>query len=258
VRRIEWWKVPIAAILILGFSAILIPSPLAEPNVQGVPAIPITLFVLAVTLYAIVKKDRKTLYATIGILVILFAYTGFWFYNYKIPLSSLMVTMSPISVRNNPPRDFLGNQCDIHIDLAIQNPTDINTPPFMIENVNFYIDSVRLSLGTYTMWGWHAQGGLGRQGVWYHDTHIIIDAHQTLNLSESRGYFSFSIYSNRTKVEEGSFESLWENVITNNFTLGFSGSFTSRPDHKKLDHSWQSMHVLASTQFIASCRFTED
>lgn len=258
MEQIGYWKILILMILILGLFVLLMPSPLSEPNFRGAPLIPIITFISAVTLYALVANHRKTLYATVIILFTLFAYTGFWAYSYKMPLSNLIVTLTPIRTGNNPTFQYFGgNQCDITFDLTIRNPTDIDTPPFMIENVHFYINNVKLKLGTYSMWGWHRQGGLREQGIWYYNTHIIIKAHQTLVVSKDMPPFGISIYSNCTKVEEGNFESIWESLIDKNFTLSLSGFFTSRPDFKPGDYSWQSMHVLATTKFTVSRRIID-
>lgn len=258
MRRIGYWKILAVIFLILGSLALLIPSPLAEPNFQGAPVVPIMMFVLTVTLYALVTKHDKMLYATIAVLVIISAYTGFWFYNYKMPLSSLVVTLSPIRIGNYPSSEyFLGNQCDIYFDLTIRNPASIDTPPFMIQNINFYINDVKLEHGTYSMWGWGRVGGLGRQGAWYYDTHVIVKANQSLVISRDTSIFSISIYSNYTKVEDDNFESIWQCLIDKNFSLSISGFFTSRPNFKPGDYSWQSLRVLATAQFSASCSFSE-
>jgi hypothetical protein len=256
MERIEYWKVLVLLIIIFGILVLLIPSPLAEPNFQGVPVVPVMMFILAVMLYARVIKNDKMLYATISILVIIIAYTGFWFYNYKMPLASLAITLSPIRIGIYPSsQNFLGNQCDINFELTLQNPTSIDTPPFMIQNVNFYINNVRLERGTYTMWLWGAGGGLGRQGAWYHATHIIVKANQSLLIN--RDMLGISLYSNFTEVAGGNFESVWDWLFDKNFTLSISGSFTSRPNFKRGDYSWQSLRVLATAHFTASSNSIE-
>jgi hypothetical protein len=256
VERTKYWKILVLLILIFGFLLLLIPSPLAEPNFQGVPVVPVMMLVLAVILYSRVTKNDKMLYATISILVLIIAYMGFWFYNYKMPLSSLIVTLSPIRIGNHPSSQyFLGNQCDIRFELTLQNPTSVDTPPFMIENIKFHINNVNLEHGTYTMWVWGAQGGLGRQGIWYHDTHMTVKANQSLVIGRDKP--GSSIYSNFTKVAGDNFESIWECLIDKNFTLSISGFFTSRPNFERGDHSWQSLRVLATTHFTASCNFIE-
>ena len=252
VERIKYWKILVLLILIFGFLVLLIPSPLAEPNFQGVPVVPVMMFVLAVTPYALVTKNGKMLYATIGILVIIIAYMGFWFYNYKMPLASLVVTLSPIRIGIYPSsQNFPGNQCDINFELTLQNPTSIDTPPFMIQNVNFHINNVRLEHGTYTMWVWSASGGLG----FWHYTHIIVKANQSLVIG--RDWPGISIYSNFTRVAGGNFESVWDWLIDKNFTLTISGFLTSRPNFKRGDSSWQSLRVLATAHFAASSNFIE-
>jgi len=256
VEWIKYWKILVLLILIFGFLVLLIPSPLAEPNFQGVPVVPVMMLVLAVMLYARVTKNDKMLYATISILVLIIAYMGFWFYNYKMPLASLVVTLSPIRIGIYPlSQNFLGNQCDINFELTLQNPTSIDTPPFMIQNANFYINNVSLEHGTYTMWVWGAQGGLGRQGIWYHDTHIIVKANQSFVIN--RDMHGISLYSNFTKVAGDNFESVWDWLIDKNFTLSISGFFTSRPNFERGDSSWQSLRVLATAHFTASCNFIE-
>ncbi len=218
------------------------------------PIIPVTLFIIAVSVYSLAARKRKTLYATIIIMLMNCGYTGFWFYTYKMPLSSLEVTMMPIEIQTPPVRElFLGNQFDISFNLTIRNPTDVGTPPFMIENLAFYIDNVKLETGTYAMWGWGRGGSLGRQGRWYFDTHMIVMAHQFLIADK---YFAISIYSNATETEEGPFENVWNSIVNKDVTLSLSGFFTSRPNFTPGDYSYQSMIVLASSQFWASCSYT--
>lgn len=253
MERIEYWKILVLLIIILGILVLLIPSPLAEPNFQGVPVVPVMTFILTVMLYARVIKNDKMLYATISILVIIIAYTGFWFYNYKMPLASLAITLSPIRIGIYPSsQNFLGNQCDINFELTLQNPTGIDTPPFMIQNMNFHINNSRLVHGTYTMWERSAHSGLE---FWYHDTNIIVKANQSLVIG--RDMPGISLYSNFTQVSGGNFESVWDWLIDKNFTLSISGSFTSRPNFKRGDSSWQSLRVLATAHFTASSNSIE-
>jgi len=251
-------EILIVIIVMLGFLLMLTPSILTEPNFRGIPTIPLTFFVFAVTLYSIVAKQRKVFCATIVILLIVFAYVGFWFYNYKMPLSNLSVTMVPTMVRNHPTDlYFRGNQCDLSFNLTIRNPTNVDTPPFMIQGVDFYIDDVKLKLRTCSMWDWGQSGAGGINGYWYYGTHIIIKANQAISIGYDSFGFRISIYSNGTEVEGSNFESIWEKLVAKNFTISMKGFFTSRPDFQKGDFSPGSMWILAMAPFTGSCRFSD-
>lgn len=255
----KYWKVLIIVTVVLGL-AMFVPSPLSEPNYSGISLLPIVMFVLATSFYLLATKHRKALFATIVMLLALFAYTGFWTYNYKMPLSSLKVTLVPKSFYNGlglSLYETFGNECCLSFCVLIQNPTDIDTPPFMIENIDFYLNNRKLE--NYDRGNWGQRGDLGGQGTWYFNTHTIIRSHQTLNISRSGGTSPcwISIYSNYTQIEGDNLESIWESLIAKNFTLTFTGSFTSRPNFKIGDYSRESMVILATAKFTASCRFDE-
>lgn len=189
-------------------------------------------------------------YATIVMLLIIFGYTGFWAYNYKMPLSSLETSIQIYYYYIGPSQiGSRGNVSVIWFNLTIRNPTDIDTPSFMMENPAFYINNVKLNENSGY---WSYQFSIDEH-YGYYNPHTIIEAHQTLTISDLHIF----IFQNEMQVEEGNPKDVWEYLVSKNFTLSLSGTFTSRPNFTIGDTSPLSLWVLAESPFLASQRFIE-
>lgn len=251
-------KILILALVILGFFLLFTPSVLSEPNFQGLPTIPLGLFALASVLYCFLTNHRNWLYVTIIILLILSGYTGFWAYSYKIPLSSLEVSIQidrfrVFHIDPSSSSYHSGNASSWTFNLTIQNPTNLDTPPFNFEDSRVYIDNLKLNDG-YTI-NWEVFGyGVGRDGQGYYYPQIVIKAHESLTINGPW----IIIYEDSIQVEGDNHQDVWAHLVGRNFVFGMSGNFNSRPNFKIGDDSRQSLWILAQSSFMASKEFNEN
>jgi hypothetical protein len=138
--------------------------------------------------------------ASLIIVGMLIGYTGFWAYTAKMPISNLQVrSVQPVDVlRWNDP-DYVRR-----FKLTFYNPTDIETPQFDLESLDFTINGTRLVPGTYEI------VPLGEP--------YSVGAHQTL---ANRSWIDLHIYRD-TKVEGGSIDTVLI-VLNSTFSLTLSG-----------------------------------
>ncbi len=249
-------KVFILALVILGLFLLLTPSVISEPNFQGVPAIPLALFALAAVIYYFLTDHRIMLYVTIIVLLIISGYTGFWAYSYKMPLSSLEVSIQTDQFRVFHVDPWVstyhsGNASSWRFSLTIQNPTNVDTPPFNFEDACVYIDNMKLN-GGYTI-NWESGYAAGSARGYYHPQ-IVIKAHESLKINGPW----IIIYEDSIQVEGGDPQDAWAHLVSSNFTFGLSGRFNSRPNFKIGDDSRQSLWILAQSSFMASKEFSEN
>jgi hypothetical protein len=250
----SYGKALILALVILGLFVLLIPSVLSEPNFQGVPTISPALFALALAVYLFIKDYRKMFYGTIIVLLLIFGYTGFWAYNYKMPLSCLEVSMEIRQFNIGPSFSvppYPGNGSFIWFSLNVLNPTNVDTPPFNLENPAIYINNVKLENGFSIHFG--RTFSIDSRGYGYCDPLMVIKAHETLTIQDRY----IAIYQQRLQVDEDTPQNVWAYMVSRSFTLGMSGSFVSRPNFQLGDTSGQSLWVLAQSAFKVSQKIGE-
>ncbi len=238
-------KTVILAIIILGFVVWLVPSMASEPNLRGVPTIPVALFTTALALYAVFEDHRRMLYAVLIILFLILGYSGFWAYSYKMPLSSLVISVQihRFYVGSHP--SIPENMSVVECNVTISNPTNVDTPPFAFENLGVYINDMRLS-GCVIRWG----STVLLDGEYIHAPFTVIKAHEILNMAGPTVF----IYQDHVQVENGSLEDAWKALSASYFTLTITGSFISRPAYEVGARSPFSLWILATGPFRMSQR----
>lgn len=246
-------KATILAMVILGFGIWLIPSIASEPNLRGFPTISIALFISASILYAVSEKQRRLLYAMVILLLLTLGYSGFWAYSYKMPLSSLEISMHIYNVYAGPyfgPEgyDDATNMSRIWSNVTVLNPSNVDTPPFAFENLAVYINDMRLMDGY--MVDFHHRTLLIREHIQRPFT--VIKAHESLNITAAEVF----IRQDQLQVEKGGPEDIFDVLSTRNFTLTITGTFTSRPDYQIEMQSVFSLWILATSPFQMSQRFS--
>lgn len=249
IDELNWHhKAVILIIIILGFGVWLVPSIASEPNLRGLPTIPVALFTTALALYAVFENHRRMLYAMLILLLLILGYSGFWAYSYKMPLSSLEISMQIHRLSIGPNPLTAENMSVIECNVTILNPTNVDTPPFAFENLGVCINDMRLTSGYGISWGL----AVSLDGNYIHKPFTIIKAHEILNMTELQTF----IYQDHMKVEKGNPEDAWKALSTRNFTFTITGTYTSRPDFQPGLRSSFTLWILASSPFKMSQIFS--
>jgi hypothetical protein len=234
--------------VILGFGVLLIPSIASEPNLRGLPTIPLALFISALVLYAAFENRRLMLYAMLILLLPTLGYSGLWAYSYKMPLSSLEISMRIHHVYVGPAYGNTMNMSLIESSMTVLNPSNVDTPPFALEKLAVYINDMKLADGYAFDFGHMVT--LNGEPIFLPFT--VIKAHESLNITRAE----VSIYQDRLQVEKGSPEDTWNVLSSRDFMLKITGAFTSRPDYEtevRMFNLW----ILATSPFQMSEKFSE-
>jgi hypothetical protein len=145
----KYWKSLALLLAVLGLST-LFPINVGKPNFFGsftlcsyAPIATVTMFILALTVYSVVKNRKLLLYGNAALLIVIVVFTGFWVYEAKLPMDSIEMTLTVASfgTREDPYwPSGPANVSSIYFDVTLYNPTSRDIPAFDSENTTIRID----------------------------------------------------------------------------------------------------------------------
>lgn len=258
--KLRWyWKISILSCIIFGFIT-LMPWYNIRANFLGyystcsfVPFSSIAVFTLSFALYAYVTKRRKTLYGTTLIFLTILGFTSWWFYNFKLPMDNLEFSMAIRSfwIGTTSYYDNEENASSINFNLSIKNPTDKETPVFLIEPRDIAINNKKL-ISYYELSclnGTSTYHGLR----WFYKP-TTLKAYENITL-EIRCFVRYKTM----EVETATREDIWASLVQRNFTLIMSGILTVRPYFNltiaEHDPSIEDKSTWAARLFIISQQY---
>lgn len=258
IKLKRYWKISILISSILGFITI-IPWYNVRANFLGYYSIcsfaPFSAFIMfniALALYVFVTKRRKTFYVTTLILLIIFGFTGWWFYDFKSPMDSIEcdIAIRSFWIGTTHLYDTEENASYMSFYLTFKNPINRDTPIFLIEPWYIAINNKKLVSGYYlSCWnGSH----LWCDFRWFYEPTTLKPQENITLLIENQ------IYYNQMEVEGASREEVWASLMQRNFTLSIVGILTVRPLFSESMDSYptvQHKSTWAAKPFIVSQKY---
>lgn len=259
--KLKWYW----AFLILGCFVLslvtLIPWYSVRANFSGyysicpfVPLSTITMLAMSFALYAYARRHRKTFYRTALVLctifglvlLTIFGFTVWWLYNFKLPMDSLEFSMAMRYFwigTTSYYDDTEENASVIYFYLTIKNPTDRETPVFLIEPKDIAINNKKL-ISYYELDCSNGTSTTPDLQWFYHLT--TLKPYENITL-EIRWFVRYKTM----EVETATREDVWASLLQRNFTFSMSGILTVRPYFNEGNYkpTWAARPFIVSQKY---------
>lgn len=216
------WKILVLASFILGLLT-LYPWNISKPNFLGnysfcnfAPVSTLGMFVIALALYFLGAKHRRMFYGTIGVLVVISSFVGYWYVNAKLPMENIQANIVIHRYWSGYSNLHEKNVTDVLFNLILYNPSDIDSLGFLLENPEVFVNNWHLPYYRVHLGNWRRI--LYGEYTWFGDMPINIKAHQNVTIQ----------IAIEALIDEAPAD-VWASLQNQNFTLTIKAILTVRP-----------------------------
>lgn len=239
-----YWKLTVTILILVGF-ATLVPWSSSRNNVLGYPSVctfapfaAVAMIDIATGVHALHRKRKIAFLGTILVLLIIFGFTGWWFYSFKIPMDSISasMTMGYYWIGVETLISDGGNMSVLYFNLTLKNLAAVATPLFTVDLTSIMVNNTKLVSG-YDI-------GMPYAFKWLYKT--TLQPGETITFPNR-----LLIFHDHVETIGATKEELW-NTMHGTFNFTINGIFTARPFTANVPYPYVDQSVWAAKAFAVT------